>query len=236
MGLDFVLSTNIRDLTPSNIVNLLSIKDLKLIEKIKLLCQELETEFDLISAERKQSLLSLSAYVSQKLKNEETPQLIVICTHNSRRSHMGQLWLAAAADYFELPKIQTFSGGTEATTFNPRAVKAIEKMGFSVSVEDDSIDNPMYHISWKKEMEPYRAFSKKYSASPNPVEKFGAIMVCTEADNGCPIVLGCDFRLSLPFEDPKAFDDTDLADQMYDERARQIGREILYSFSNVNQA
>ena len=44
----------------------------------------------------------------------------------------------------------------------------------------------------------------------------------------CPIVAGADFRIALPFEDPKAFDDTPLESEKYTERCRQIGREMLY--------
>lgn len=60
-------------------------------------------------------------------------------------------------------------------------------------------------------------------------------MVCSSADKGCPIVFGCDFRLSLPYDDPKDFDDTDLEEEKYDERVRQIGREFLFSLSQVNK-
>ncbi len=204
-----------------------------MLEGLYKVCTELIGEFESIDLNRRAQLEKLSAYLSDRYRHGITPKLIVICTHNSRRSHMGQLWLAAAAEYYQLPEIGTYSGGTEATAFNQRAVKAIQKIGFSVSLEDGSVDNPVYQIAWKKDKEPYPAFSKKYDASSNPLEKFGAIMVCTEADHGCPMVQGCDFRLALPFEDPKAYDDTDLADQMYLERAKQIGKEMLFVMSQV---
>lgn len=201
---------------------------LTLFGQIEMLCQELEQEFDLIPVARKEKLLLLRDYISRKIEANETPQLIVICTHNSRRSHIGQLWLAIAADYFQLPPIHTFSGGTEDTAFNIRAVRAFQEIGFDIKSKEGA-ENPIYEVTWKKGMTPYLAFSKKYDSNPNPKEKFAAIMVCTEADVGCPIVQGCDFRLALPYEDPKAFDDTDLEEEKYIERIRQIGREILFS-------
>ncbi|RMF04107.1 MAG: hypothetical protein D6772_01105 [Bacteroidetes bacterium] len=158
--------------------------------------------------------------------------MVVICTHNSRRSHMAQLWLAVAADYYRSPEIQTFSGGTEATAFNIRAVDAFRRLGFDITVKEES-ENPIYHISWKPGMKPYPAFSKKYDDYPNPKEQFAALMVCSQADEGCPVVTGCDFRLSLPFDDPKDFDGTDLETEKYDERLRQIGREMLFVLSTV---
>ncbi|MEM6956487.1 MAG: acyl-CoA thioesterase domain-containing protein, partial [Myxococcota bacterium] len=97
-----------------------------------------------------------------------------------------------------------FSGGTEATAFNLRAVNALRKMGFEIHTkEQKTFDNPIYEVNWLNEEQPYEAFSKKYDSPPNPFTNFGAIMVCTSADEGCPVVSGADFRLVLPFDDPK---------------------------------
>ena len=204
-----------------------------LFNKIATFCESLEGEFDLIPSARKEKLLSLSQYFSDKFENEETPKAIVICTHNSRRSHLGQVWLAIGAAHYQLPEIETFSGGTEGTAFNPRAVQALARVGFEITSEDLTISNPRYNIFWADGMKPYQAFSKKYDDAPNPKEKFAAIMVCSEADEACPFVVGTDFRLSLPFEDPKDFDGTDLELQKYDERCRQIGREMLFVLRQV---
>ena len=198
------------------------------------LCRELELEFELIPKERKEKLLLLRDYIYQKTEENETSKLVVICTHNSRRSHIGQIWLAVGADYFQLSEIQTFSGGTEATAFNIRAVNAFQRIGFHISAKNKNADNPVYEIKWKEEMQAYEAFSKKYEDAPNPKENFAAIMVCSQADEACPMVFGCDFRLSLPYDDPKDFDNTNLEKAKYDERVRQIGREVLFSLSQVD--
>jgi len=199
-----------------------------LFPKIQSICKAFEQEYDLIPAERKTELRKLSDYIFQKIKNKQAVELIVICTHNSRRSHLGQLWLAVAADYFQLSNIQTFSGGTEATAFNIRMVRALQNIGFDIHTENADANNPVYDIRWKPDMPPYHAFSKKYEDAPNPTTQFAAIMVCTQADEGCPFVQGCDFRIALSYDDPKAFDDTPLEATKYEERARQIGREMLF--------
>ena len=205
-----------------------------LLEKIATVCTTLEKEFSLISAERKRQLDSLSDYFTHKFQQNETPKIIVICTHNSRRSHLGQIWLAVAAAYYNLPKIETFSGGTEATAFNIRAVSAMQKIGFEIDTQENiSPTNPIYAINWLNEEVLYKAFSKKYDAAANPSSNFAALMVCTSADKGCPIVSGADFRVALPFDDPKAFDDTPLEATKYTERAYQIGREMLYVLNRV---
>jgi len=155
-------------------------------KEIKEFCELLELQFPLIPEERKTHLKKLSAYITTTIAKGDTPQLIVICTHNSRRSHMGQLWLAVGANYYGLPTINTFSGGTEATAFNPRAVQAFQRIGFDIRSQNVNTTNPIYQIQWAIGQPHYIAFSKKYDVSPNPMEKFGAIMVCTSADEGCP--------------------------------------------------
>ncbi|MDW3651602.1 MAG: hypothetical protein R8P61_31265 [Bacteroidia bacterium] len=191
-------------------------------------------EFDQISAERKVLLGQLSTYLSTKYQKAETPKLIVICTHNSRRSHMGQIWLSVAAEYLTLPHLESYSGGTEATAFNHRSVAALQKSGLEIRTENADSKNPVYQLSWKADMDAYRAFSKKFSDPPNPEQAFAAIMVCTEADEACPFVPGAEFRLALPFVDPKAFDDTDLEAEKYEERSRQIAREILFALKEAS--
>ena len=205
------------------------------IEPILSYSSTLEEEFNQISNSRKNQLLKLSEYFSKQYQSGKTPKAIVICTHNSRRSHLGQLWLAVGADYFGLPKLETFSGGTEATAFNPRAVAALHRVGFTID-NDKSVNNPKYSIQWKNEMLPYIAFSKIYNETPNPSSDFVGIMVCTEADEACPVISGMDLRLALPFEDPKAFDDTELEAAKYDERCRQIAREMFFVLSNVQKS
>ncbi len=214
----------------------MEVQDQALQKEIYNFCQSLENEFDLISEERKKKLASLGDYIFNKIDENITPKLVVICTHNSRRSHIGQLWLAVGADYYRLPAIETYSGGTEATAFNIRAVKAFQRIGFQMSAVDKTANNPVYEVKWKDDTQAYKAFSKKYEDEPNPKEKFAAIMVCSQADEGCPMVFGRDFRLSLPYDDPKDFDDTELEQKKYDERLRQIGREMLFVLSQIKKA
>jgi arsenate reductase len=200
---------------------------------IKTYCEKRIKEFDKISNARKAQLTVLSEYLTKKYSKNSTPKVIVICTHNSRRSHLGQMWLAVGADFFGLPTLETYSGGTEATAFNPRAVAALKRLGFDIHTKNETVVNPNYEIKWTASQSPYLAFSTRYDDALNPQNDFAAIMVCTDADEKCPLVLGIDLRLALPFEDPKAFDDTDLESQKYDERCVQIAREFLFVLSEV---
>lgn len=184
-----------------------------------------------IPDERKDALKKLALFVRTKLASNEPASLTFICTHNSRRSHLGQLWAAAAAAYYRIDGVETFSGGTEATAFNPRAVAAIERAGFSVQKPEGA--NPHYQVSFGDKAEAQECFSKKYDDPFNPKDNFAAVMTCSEADKNCPTVQGATLRVPLPYVDPKVSDGTDAETTTYDERSKQIATEMFYLFSQV---
>lgn len=177
-----------------------------------------------ISDERKEILNQLIDVINNNIK-----KLVFICTHNSRRSQMSQLWARVAADYYSIDGIETFSGGTEATAFNPRAVSALEKMG--ISFEKSGEDNPVYTFESKGNK--YKYFSKKYDDESNPKDNFCAVMTCSDADENCPYIPGANFRVSLKYDDPKEFDGTELEEEKYLERSMQIATELFYVMSKV---
>ncbi len=189
-------------------------------------------EFDQISAERKKQLQELAAHVAKYLTTSKSCQLNFICTHNSRRSHMSQLWAATAAAHFGLDGVSTYSGGTESTAFNPRAVAALKRAGFKIA-QTTKDDNPVYHVRYSDDAYPLTCFSKVYNQAPNPKEGYGAVMTCSHADEACPIVYGASERIAITYEDPKVADNTPGEAAKYDERCAQIARELLYAFSQV---
>lgn len=193
----------------------------------------LPLEYDNIPASRRQQLDELASYIRRKGNRNEEIKLTFICTHNSRRSHMAQLWAQAAAFYYGIQGLATFSGGTKATAFFPSAVKAMEKAGFEFCVVDTG-ENPHYEVSFSAAAPAQRAFSKKYGDEPNPASGFAAIMTCSDADRDCPYVRGADARFAIPYEDPKKYDGTGYETAAYDERCLQIGREMFYAFSSIS--
>jgi arsenate reductase len=192
---------------------------------------ERETEFNQISDERKALLERLSAYIKGKLQSGEDVSLNFICTHNSRRSHLGQIWARVASIYHSIRSIKTYSGGTEATAFNENAVATLERAGFQI--ENPGGDNPEYAVRFSTEENPMICFSKTYDDPVNPSAKFGAIMTCSDADEACPNVPGADFRIPLKYEDPKISDGTPEQEKTYDERCAEIAREMLFLFSKL---
>ena len=213
------------------------IKDKKLYPQLQSYCTQLEANFPTIAEERKTRLQEIGDYIIEQKKSSEKVDVTVICTHNSRRSHFGQVWLQIAAYYYGINGINTFSGGTEATAFNPRAVAALERAGVKIekttAFEGDK--NPVYSMSVGKNYSKTVMFSKKYIHKQNPQKDFAAIMVCSDADKNCPLVLGANARFAIPFEDPKVSDNTPSEEQTYDERCKQIATEFFFVMNYVKQ-
>ena len=194
---------------------------------------ERATEFETIPSDRKTDLAKLANYVRERLSKSEPVMLTFICTHNSRRSHLSQIWAQVAAEYYGLIGMETFSGGTEATAFNPRAVAAMQRCGLKIITDDPTASNPRYSVYTSDSSTPQVCFSKAYGEPPNPSKGYCAVMTCSQADDACPLVMGCDLRIPIRYEDPKVADDTELEAQRYDERSAQICREMLYLMSLV---
>jgi arsenate reductase len=179
-----------------------------------------------IQDDHRESLDKIAAYIREKQEKKEKCEIIFICTHNSRRSHLAQIWAQTAAENFELKNIVTYSGGTEATAFNPRAIASLERAGFNI--ENPGGDNPHYLVKFSEKGKAMECFSKKYSDVFNPQKGFLAVMVCDNADEACPVVAGAEARISLPFIDPKKSDGTAEEAATYDARSMQIAVEMYY--------
>lgn len=205
-----------------------------LLESVQRLTEELLAEAALIPKARKELLNQLTNYLVQKNEAKQPIALNFICTHNSRRSHLGQIWAATAAAYFGMTDVTTYSGGTESTAFNPRAVAALERAGFQI--ENPGGENPHYRVHYALDTPPLVCFSKTFDDPSNPQSHFAAIMTCSDADENCPFIPGVDLRLPLTYKDPKIADDTPEEAIRYEERLRQIGREILYAFQGAHVA
>ncbi|MBB6003353.1 protein-tyrosine-phosphatase [Arcicella rosea] len=198
---------------------------------IQKICDELVNSFDTIPEQRKNLLLKISKYIQTKKEADEVIKLIYVCTHNSRRSHFGQIWAAVAASYYGIENVKTYSGGTEATAFNINAINALKRMGFVMESNNQDI-NPVYTVQFS-ENESTICFSKVYNNEANPQEHFAAIMTCSDAEENCPFIPGVELRIGTTYDDPKAFDNTPLQDAKYEERSLQIAQETLFVFSNI---
>ncbi|VAW26010.1 Arsenate reductase thioredoxin-coupled, LMWP family [hydrothermal vent metagenome] len=186
-----------------------------------------------VSEERKQVLQPLIGYVQSKVTENKNINLNFICTHNSRRSHLAQVWAQTAAHFFNIKNTHCYSGGTEATALFPIIVKTLEQAGFEINKLSES-ENSLYSIKYAQDEHPVIGFSKTFDNLFNPQKKFAAIMTCSQASANCPFISGTEKRIPITYEDPKEFDNTPQQVEKYQERSNQIATEMLYVFSQIN--
>lgn len=171
---------------------------------------------------------TMVGYISQKRSEGKTPQLNFICTHNSRRSQFSQVWAKAIAVHYGV-RMGSFSGGTAVTACNERTIESLKRTGFEFNESEGT--NPRYAVQLGNEA--LVLYSKLFDAPENPTSDFAAVMTCSDADENCPFISGCDMRIPLRYNDPKAYDDTELESEKYDERSKQIATELKYVFEKL---
>ncbi|WP_264564795.1 low molecular weight phosphatase family protein [Flavobacterium sp. N3904] len=190
--------------------------------------------FTSISPERKVILQPLIDYIQSKTTAEQDIRLNFICTHNSRRSHLSQIWAQTAAAYYNIKNVFCYSGGTEATALFPMVAQTLQQTGFQIETLSEG-KNPVYSIKYNENDHPLICFSKTYDNAFNPQSEFAAILTCSSADSGCPFIAGAEKRIPITFEDPKAFDNSPQQTEKYQERSIQIATELFYVFSQVKK-
>lgn len=191
-------------------------------------------DFNQISDDRRNVLKPLVDYIQDRVNNKLKIRLNLICTHNSRRSHLSQVWAQTASAFYNVKNVTCYSGGTEATALYPMVVETLEQIGFKIQIISKG-SNPVYSIKFSANEHPVIGFSKTYDDDFNPKSEFAAIMTCSQADGGCPMIAGAEKRIPITFEDPKVSDGTAQQKQIYMERSLQIGTEMFYVFSQIQQ-
>lgn len=205
-----------------------------LVEPLRPFVTEVTSSFESLTEDRISLMESVADYFLNELTTKGSVEPIFICTHNSRRSHLAQIWCQVAAHFYEIPAVMCYSGGTEATECNIRTIRAMRRAGLSI-VSESPKENPLYLIQYADGQIPARAFSKKFSSSENPSEKFAAMMCCSDADDACPLVSGSNGRFQLHYQDPKRSDDSPQESAIYDESCMLIAREMFYAMSQLRE-
>ncbi|MEY2702389.1 MAG: hypothetical protein RLY43_1022 [Bacteroidota bacterium] len=185
-----------------------------------------------VSSERIAVLQPLVEYIQNKVDNHQEVRLNFICTHNSRRSHLAQIWAQTMAFQFGIKNVFCYSGGTEATAMFPIVAETLSNQGFQIQKVSEE-QNPVYAIKFTANQHPIICFSKAYFDDFNPKNNFAAILTCNNADEGCPMVFGAEARIPIKYDDPKAFDGTPEMNEKYLERSMQIASEIYFIFSKI---
>jgi len=188
-----------------------------------------------IADARKEMLHSLAHYIQAQLDNGHDIRIQFVCTHNSRRSHLAQVWAQTAAMYYGIPAVYCYSGGTEETALFTKVRDTLVEQGFEIQTLASGA-NPIYYIKPDPNAAAIIGFSKKYDHPFNPSSHFAAVMTCSTADVGCPFIAGATSRYPITFEDPKVSDGTPQQSAIYQHSSKQIASEMFYIFSLITPA
>lgn len=183
---------------------------------------------------RKEILQPLIDYLQNAVNNQSAANLNFICTHNSRRSHLAQVWSQVAAYYYGIKLVNCYSGGTEITAVYPTIIETFKAAGFRVLQLNDGV-NPIYALKYTENSSAIISFSKHYTSEFNPQSDFAAILTCSHADENCPLVQGSTTRIPVSYEDPKAYDGQIDESLKYKTRSFEIAAEMFYVFSEIRQ-
>ena len=201
--------------------------------KIREIIAQLSTER--ISEERKTILQPLIEFIIFKVLNNEEIRLNFICTHNSRRSHLSQIWAQTMAHHFGVKNVFCYSGGTEATAMFPKVAETLINQGFEI-LKLSETENPVYAVKFDENEHSIVCFSKKYDHDFNPKSVFATILTCDSADENCPIVYGAEARFPIKYEDPKKSDGTPEMNETYFNRSLEIATEMKFVFENLRKS
>lgn len=184
--------------------------------------------------ERKALLEPLIAYIQQKYDEDQEININFICTHNSRRSHLAQIWAQTAASFYGVKNVHCYSGGTEETALYGQLLFTLREQGFQL-FQLSAGNNPIYAIKYDDNCAPLIGFSKKYDHPYNPHSHFAAVLTCSQADGGCPFIAGAETRIPITFQDPKISDNRPDQDKVYAKTSLEIGKEMCYVFSQIHK-
>jgi arsenate reductase len=184
---------------------------------------------------RKNLLLRIANCIAETYKaNNGQVSINFICTHNSRRSQLGQVWTFFASHYFDL-NVTAFSGGTEVTAFHRNTVRTLKSVGFSFQVEEFSHQNPVYQVSFEGTRDFIQGFSKTFDHHINEAP-YIAITTCDSADRNCPYIAEALHRFHLPYIDPKGSDGTPEQEASYLKTNAAVASEMYFIFMKVKEA
>lgn len=205
-------------------------KESPLFPRIESIINELKPET--ITEERKVFLQPLAEFIQNKVENNLVIIITFICTHNSRRSLLSQVWAQTLAHFYNIKNVFCYSSGTETTALYPMIAETLRNSGFHIQAISNK-ENPIFSIKYAENEHPIIGFSKIMDSNFNPASKFAAVLTCDSANEACPFVPGAEKRIPITFEDPKAFDNTPQEAEKYMEKSLQIATELMYVFSQI---
>ncbi len=197
--------------------------------------RNLYDDYTTIPLERRYILDEIANYIIGSNQFEGKSSLLIIGSNNATRSILVESWARAAAYYYGISNVDIYSGGISPVKISTYAILALEKAGFIVYKTGEP-QNPTYEIKYTYNIPPVILKSKKYNDKSNPESHYGAVFVCPNADINLPALKGNNFRTSLYYFDPSAYDTAEDVLDQYLTRNKEIATEMFYLFYRLKNA
>lgn len=184
-----------------------------------------------IKPSRIERLNNIAESLSSVYSEANTLNLNFICTHNSRRSQLAQVWSHYFSYLYDL-NLHSYSSGTEVTEVHPNILNVLEEAGFEVERISETNNNPRYKLNYSETRDSILLFSKSIDDESLP-KNYIAITTCSQADENCPFIPQASMRFSLTYSDPGKDDGSDREIESYRQTNKQIAREIKYMIKKI---
>ena len=188
----------------------------------------LDLKMDQIHNERLKIFDKIIKSINQNTMNNSYPNILFVCTHNSRRSQFAEIW-ANTINCILKQKIKIFSAGIFKTAVHYQVINAIRDAGFNIRKKGNN-----YYLKYSNNYKEIKIYSKKID-DINTNSFLIVINTCSDADINCPSLPNTLERFLLSYEDPKISDNTKFEKKIYQETCKKIASEIFYLFSNLKK-
>lgn len=148
-----------------------------------------------------------------------TNNIIFLCTHNSRRSQLCQVWGSILSKIYKID-LKFNSAGTEKTAVHKNIFYCLSNVGIEIK------DNKIFYGDLSLSLH-----SKVLEEIQS--DKFISIMTCSDAEKSCPLDSRSIRNINLIYQDPKIFDDTEKEREEYSDISKLIAEELNYIIKNL---
>ncbi len=144
----------------------------------------------------------------------KTDNIVFLCTHNSRRSQLCQIWGSILSKIYKID-LNFHSAGSEKTEVHKNIFYCLSNAG--VKVGDNKIHFEDLTINLR---------SKRLGEIK--AKKFIAIMTCSDAEKSCPTDPRSIKNIKIIYEDPKIFDNSEREKEEYYKTSKSIAEDLNY--------
>ena len=168
---------------------------------------------------RKKRLDNIASVINENLN--KTRSIVFLCTHNSRRSQICEVWGKVFAEIYR-KKININSAGAFKTVVHSQVYESIVKCGLIVNNKKEIFfDKKKFKLNSK-------------TTDSITMKNFIAVMTCSDAEKSCPHDPKSIRNIKMFFNDPRIYDETDKMSREYLKTTTYIAEELNYIFKNIN--